>query len=435
MTTGLRPGRNVGRRGPSLVTRTVTQPRLDPPAPAAYDERRFLTVAGLAGVGLGMTAPLTVLYAAAFGAGDAIAGLAVSSVAISLLAVDLLGTQFVPRLNGRSAIWSAMVIFGIGSFASASAPSLGFMVAARVLQGVGGALFMGAGLQVVVRFAPADRAGRAIGTFNAAWFTGVAVGPFLGGWLASRSDGLTGYRIAFAACGVVCLAVGLAARLALPSIPSATPPRLSLPRRSVARPGWRLWRPLSLAAFGQAVRGGLVMTLIPLLGDRQLGLSTSTVGLALSALAAVDICAMRIGGAWADRFGRRPVLVSALVLGAVACATAPLVDGAVGFATWCATVAIVVGVTWVVPAAVVVDVAQDAEAGLSSYRIWADLGQLGGAAGAGALAGASSIDGALVAVAVTFALTAGWVLRLPEAGAASSQVAAVALAVELPRPD
>lgn len=418
MTTGLRPGRNLGRRRPALADTTAAQPDdLDFPRPD-FDERRFLAVAALAGVGLGMTAPLTVLYAAAFGAGDALAGLVVSSVAVSLLAVDLLGTQLVPRLNGRSAIWVAMVIFGVGSFASAVAPSLRFVIAARVLQGVGGALFMGAGVQVVVRFAPPSGAGRAIGAFNAAWFTGVAVGPLLAGWLASRSDGLTGYRVAFAACGAVCMAVGLAARLALPSIPSTGRPRLALPRPAVARPGWRLWRPLSLAAFGQAVRGGLVMTLIPLFGERQLGLSTATVGLALSALAAVDICTMRMAGAWADSVGRRPVLVAGLVLGAAVCATAPLVDSAASFAAWCAAVAVTVGVTWVVPAAVVVDVAQDAEAGLSTYRIWADIGQLGGSAGAGALAGASGVDGAFVAAAVLFALVAALVLRLPEAGAA-----------------
>jgi hypothetical protein len=85
-------------------------------------------------------------------------------------------------------------------------------------------------------------------------------------------------------------------------------------------------------------------------------------------------------------------------------------------------VAVTVGVTWVVPAAVVVDVAQEAEAGLSTYRIWADLGQLGGSAGAGAVAGAAGIGGALVATAVALALLAAWVLRLPEASAGTGTV-------------
>jgi MFS family permease len=385
--------------------------------PPAYDQRRFLAVVVIAGVGLGMTAPLTVLYAAGFGASDALAGLAVSSVAVSLLAVDVFGTQLVPRIDGRRVVWLAMTIFGVGSFASAAAPTLGYMVAARMLQGVGAALFMGGALQVVVRFAAPSRAGQAIGAFNAAWFSGVAIGPFLGGTVAAQVTGQDGYRLAFALCGVVCLVVAVWARVALPPIPSDAPPRLSLPRAARARPGFRLRGPLALAAFGQAVRGGLVFTIIPLMGERDLGLDTATVGLALSVLAAVDVVAMRVGGTWADRIGRRPVLVGALVVGAAACALAPLVDGPARFATWCAVVAVAVGVTWVVPTAVVVDVAEVREAALSNYRISADVGQLGGSTGAGALVGAWGSVGALWVVAAAFGGVAAWVARLPEAAA------------------
>src|SRR5438874_3262904 len=151
---------------------------------------------------------------------------------------------------------------------------------------------MGGALQVVVRFASPAESWRAIGAFNAAWFTGVAVGPFVGGYLAAHGGGQAGYRLAFAVCGVVCLAVALAARVSLPSIPSPRPPELTLPHLARGRPGLRIWPPLALSSLGQAVRGGLAFTVIPLLGKRQLGLSTVTVGLALSALALVDIASM-----------------------------------------------------------------------------------------------------------------------------------------------
>lgn len=386
-----------------------------------YDQRRFLAVVAVAGVGLGMTAPLTVLFASGFGVSDLFAGLAVSSVAVSLLAVDVFGTKFVPRVDGRTMVWVSMTVFGAGSFASALAPSIELMIAARMLQGAGAALFMGGALQVVVRFAPPGRAGRAVGTFNAAWFSGIAVGPFVGGSLAAALDGQAGFRLAFVVCGTVCLVVAMAARLLLPSIPGAAPPRISLPHLARARPGWTLWRPLTLAAFGQAVRGGLVFTVIPLFGERELGLSTSTVGLALSALAAFDILAMRVGGEWADRLGRRPILVGALLVGTASGVLAPLVEGPLAFAVWCAVVALTVGVTWVVPIAVVIDVVEEPEAGLATYRIGADVGQLGGSAGAGALVGSLGGEGTLVAIGLAFAVVAGWVARVPETGRAARQ--------------
>jgi MFS family permease len=387
------------------------------PASGGYDERRFLIVVALAGVGFGMTAPLTVLFAVSFGASDLLAGLAVSSVAISLLAVDVFGTEFVPRVDGRATIWFSLVIFGIGSLASAVAPDLAFAVGARVFQGVGAALFMGGALQVVVRLAPAAEAGRAIGAFNAAWFGGVAAGPLVGGYLAAQGSGQAGYRVAFVVCAVTCFAVAAGARLLLPPIPATRAPRVSLPRRPAPRAGLRMWPPLTLAAVGQAVRAGLVFTMIPLLGERRLGLGTALVGLALSVLAVVDIAAMRLGGGAADRVGRRLVLVGGLASGCATCALVPLVGGPASFALWCASAGVVVGVTWVVPAAVVVDVAEDAEAGLASYRISADVGQLLGSTAAGALVGLMGLVGSLLLVAGGFALLAVWVVRLRETAA------------------
>jgi MFS family permease len=398
--------------------------RRAPPADkssSAFSQRRFLTFVVLAGIGFGMTAPLTVLYASSFGASDSLAGVAVSSIAISLLLVDVFGTKLVPRVNGRAAVWFSLTVFGIGSFLSAVAPTLAVMIGARILQGIGAAFFLGGALQVVVRFAPATEVGRAIGALNASWFGGIAVGPFLGGFLASRAEGQDGYRVAFAACGFVCLLVALATRIGLPSIPSPRTPSLSLPQAPAAHCGARLWPPLTLAAMGQAIRGGLVMTIIPLFGKQELGLSTSTVGLALSALAVVDVTSMRVGGAEADRRGSRVVLATALLVGLAVCATAPLVNGWMYFTVWCALIGVTAGVTWVVPAAMVVDVCEDSEAGLGMYRISSDVGQLVGPAGAGALVAATSPVGALVVVTFGLAGAAGWVARLPEAAMLSTQ--------------
>ena len=98
----------------------LTTPGCDAPREAArfeaFDMRRFLVLVALAGVGLGMTAPLTVLYATNLGASDAIAGLAVSSIAISLLLVDIFGTQLVPRVDGRFSVWFSLVVFGFAAW-------------------------------------------------------------------------------------------------------------------------------------------------------------------------------------------------------------------------------------------------------------------------------------------------------------------------------
>jgi MFS family permease len=137
---------------------------------------RFHLMVVVAGLGFGLTAPLTALFASDLGASDLVAGIAVSSIAISLLLVDFFGTRFVPRIDARAAMAVSLAVFGAGSVMSAFVPNVELMILARVAQGFGAALFMGGALQLAVRIAPGGAAG-AIGAFNGAWFAGIALGP------------------------------------------------------------------------------------------------------------------------------------------------------------------------------------------------------------------------------------------------------------------
>jgi len=397
----------------------VRRPDDAAPSPAGFTHRRFLVLVALCGVGMGITAPITVLLASSFGASPALAGLTWSSMAISLFLVDLFGTAFVPRINGRTMLWVSLTVFGAGALISAAAPSLAVMTAARVLQGIGAALFMGGGLQLAVRVAPVAEAGKAIGTFNAACTAGIATGPLVGGGLAELGSGQFGFRVAFVVDGAICLLVAVLARAILPSIASRQRPRVGLPRRAVARPGLRLWPVFTLAAFAEGMRGALEFTALPLFGKHHLGLGTAAIGVGLSAMAGVDIVTMRYGGMLADRLGRRAVLGGALVIGAAACAAAPLITGAASFTVWCAVLGLPVGALYVVPAAMAVDVSVEAEPALASYRISADVGEAVGSSATGGLISAFGPIGASLVVGGALAAVAAWVSRLGEARAAT----------------
>jgi predicted MFS family arabinose efflux permease len=361
-----------------------------------------------------MTAPITVLFASSFGAGPALAALAWSSMSVSLFFVDLFGTAFVPRVNGRTMLWVSLTIFGVGALISAGAPTLSIMIAARVLQGTGAALFMGGGLQLAIRLAPVGGAGKAIGKFNAACMAGIATGPLLGGGLAELGPGQTGFRVAFLVDGAICLVVAVLARAILPSLPSEARPRVGLPRRPAARWGVRIWPVITLAAFSEGMRGALEFTALPLFGKHHLGMGTAGIGVALSALSCVDIATMRFSGALADRLGRRSVLCGALLIGATACMAAPFVHGLVAFSIWCAVLGIPLGALYVVPAAMAVDVSVETESAIASYRISADVGEAVGSTATGALIGAGGLVGAALALGAVFAGIAGWVSRLGE---------------------
>lgn len=102
---------------------------------------------------------------------------------LTLSALLLLGGSAGDRYGRRSVFVLGLVAFGAASAACGLAPGVGFLIAARAAQGVGGALLVPGSLAIIASgFAPEDR-GRAIGAWSGLGGVASAVGPFLGGWL------------------------------------------------------------------------------------------------------------------------------------------------------------------------------------------------------------------------------------------------------------
>ncbi len=73
-----------------------------------------------------------------------------------------------------------MAIFVAGSFLSAVAPTPGLLIAARVLQGIGGSILSPASLSMVLPEFPAERRSLVIGIWGASAALGAAIGPSIG---------------------------------------------------------------------------------------------------------------------------------------------------------------------------------------------------------------------------------------------------------------
>lgn len=112
-----------------------------------------------------------------------------------------------------------LLLIGIGLFTAASlmcgaAPSLGLLVAARALQGVGAAIMMALAMALVGETAPKARTGAAMGLLGTMSAVGTTLGPSLGGVLIAWG----GWRTIF----LVNVPLGvLAMVLALRTLPGA----------------------------------------------------------------------------------------------------------------------------------------------------------------------------------------------------------------------
>nr|WSY53050.1 MFS transporter [Streptomyces sp. NBC_00886] len=107
----------------------------------------------------------------------------VNAYMLTLAGLILLGGSLGDRYGRRKIFVLGVVWFAAASLLCGLAPNAGVLVAARALQGIGGALLTPGSLALIqASFHPDDRA-RAVGLWSGFGGIGAAVGPFLGGWL------------------------------------------------------------------------------------------------------------------------------------------------------------------------------------------------------------------------------------------------------------
>jgi EmrB/QacA subfamily drug resistance transporter len=97
--------------------------------------------------------------------------------AVLLLPAAALGD----RLGRRRVFIAGMAVFTVASAAAALAPNAGALVAARALQGVGGAAVLPLSLTLLTSAVAPARRGAALGVWGATSGLAVALGPLLGG--------------------------------------------------------------------------------------------------------------------------------------------------------------------------------------------------------------------------------------------------------------
>lgn len=107
----------------------------------------------------------------------------INAYMLALASLILLGGALGDRFGRRRMFVLGVVWFALASLACGFAPTSEVLVAARALQGVGGALLTPGSLALLqATFVPDDRA-RAVGAWSGLGGVAAAVGPFVGGWL------------------------------------------------------------------------------------------------------------------------------------------------------------------------------------------------------------------------------------------------------------
>jgi len=112
----------------------------------------------------------------------------VESYALSLAAGLLTGGSLGDLYGRRKVFAIGVLMFSVASVWCGVSRTIGELIAARGLQGVGGALLVPNSLALISGSFPEQERGRAIGTWSGFTSITAAIGPVLGGWLVQHGS-------------------------------------------------------------------------------------------------------------------------------------------------------------------------------------------------------------------------------------------------------
>lgn len=122
------------------------------------------------------------------GASVADAQWVIEAYSLFLSALILIGGSFGDRFGRKRIYIIGMALFTLASMGCGLAPNIGALIAARAVQGIGGALLVPGSLAIIsVTFDESER-GAAIGVWSAFTTVTSALGPVLGGWLVQNAS-------------------------------------------------------------------------------------------------------------------------------------------------------------------------------------------------------------------------------------------------------
>jgi MFS family permease len=261
-------------------------------------------------------APLLPTFEAQNGLTKTQAGLLVGVFPLGLALVAIPVGLLTSRVGPRRFAVTGLVMLGVGSAGFGLAEAYGWLLATRMLQGVGSALCWSSGLAWIVWRTSRSGRAAAIGLFTGAGAAGQVIGPVIGALAI-----LCGRAPVFAAVAVVTVALAVAAsRIPGPSVTERS--SVMSVKRAHAALGTLagLW-----LVMVPGVLMGTLFALAPLQLSR-LGYGTVAISAIFIITAAVGVAARPLAGRWADRGGLRRSLKVFIFVAIIVTLTLPSAD-------------------------------------------------------------------------------------------------------------
>jgi len=332
-------------------------------------------VSGFVILGVTVISPVLPQYALSFNIPVALVGWAVSAFALARLVTDIPAGLLADRFGRKIIMVSGLVLIIVSSIAAGTAGNYAWLILARVVGGIGSALYMTSATTWVVQVSAGESRGRYMSLYTGLVFAGTAFGPTIGGYTAAHF-GLNAPFFAYAVFGLA----GLIATLPLKEPADSSRAAGSRMRIKdilgiLSNRSFMLVNCAVLALF--FLRTGVRGTLVPLYASLNLSLPEDRIGILLT-VAAVGTAISTFPSGWlSDKVGRKIPMMACLFLSGLAALLIPWQESLAGLMGIMAFYGLATGLQGSI-AAWPADVAPKEKLGTSMgvYRVMGDLGMV-----------------------------------------------------------
>jgi MFS transporter, DHA1 family, multidrug resistance protein len=350
------------------------------------DIKVMLAAAFLIALGFGLVAPVLPQFATTFGVGNTEASVIVAIFAFMRLVFAPAGGALIGRLGERPVYVMGLLIVAASTAACAFAQEYWQLLLFRGLGGAGSVMFTVASMALVVRLAPPESRGRVSGAYASAFLIGNVCGPIVGGLLAGF-----GLRVPFLAYAAALVVAAVVVQTQLSHQRRGSGPkqdRADMPLAEALAAGTYRTALLSSFVNGWATFG-VRMATVPLFAVAALGSGPEAAGFALAVFAAGNAAALTFSGRLADTLGRKPMMVTGLLVAGASTAAIGFTSELGWFLAASALAGVGSGLFGPAQQAVVADVIGNGRSGgkvLAVYQMTSDVGAIVGPVLAGVLA-------------------------------------------------
>jgi len=327
-------------------------------------------VSGCVILGVSIISPVLPQYALSFSVPVALVGWAISAFALARVVMDIPAGLLADRFGKKKIMILGLVLIILSATGAGLADTYAWLIFARVVGGIGSALYMTAGITWVVQVTAGKARGRYMSMYTGLVLAGTILGPTIGGYTAARF-GLNAPFFAWAALGVA----GLIATIPLkePADSSQAAIRVEDVLSVFKNRPFMLVNCAVLALF--FLRIGVRSTLVPLYASLNLGLSEERIGLLLTVAAVATVACTFPAGWLSDRVGRKRPVMACLFLSGIVVLFVPWQESLAGLMGVMACYGLVSGLQGSM-AAWPADVAPKGKLGTSMgvYRVMSDIG-------------------------------------------------------------